>query len=208
MNWYFVHSLWGSSPLSENDGQIQHPQSAGASSVQVHRHRTRWHQQVGMAGQPAQRLLLLLHGTLWPAQLLLRSWEREQSQSPLQPDGEDAPTVWTTGRQTRRCLDRSQVSCGCFFYRMFALVFFFVILDMQLDLPLNIFNVRLLWAFWSLKLALYDLASSEWTVQFYNSQYRTTSVYVVCSWTSENIVFCPLTPRNVLQTKKASWSKH
>lgn len=58
--------------LSENDRQIQHPQSAGAPPVQVHRDGTRRHQQVGVAGQPAQRLLLLLHGTFRSAQLFLR----------------------------------------------------------------------------------------------------------------------------------------
>lgn len=70
---------------------------------------------MGMAGQPAQRLLLLIHGTFWPAQLLLRGREREQSACPLQPDGEDASTMWTTCRQTWWCLDYPAVSSTCFF---------------------------------------------------------------------------------------------
>lgn len=83
-----------------NDRQIQHPQSARASSVQIHWHWTRWHQQMGMAGQPTQRLLLLIHGTFWPAQLLFCGREWEQSSCPLQSDGEDASAMWTTSGQT------------------------------------------------------------------------------------------------------------
>lgn len=89
-----------SSSPNNNDRQIQHPQSARASSVQIHRHWTRWHQQMGMAGQPAQRLLLLLHGTFWPSQLLLGGREWEQSPRPLQSDGEDASAMWATCGQT------------------------------------------------------------------------------------------------------------
>lgn len=93
-----------SSSPSNDDRQIQHPQSAWASPVQIHRHGTRWHQQMGMAGQPAQRLLLLLHGTFWPSQLLLCGREWEQSPRPLQSDGEDASAMWTTSGQTWWCL--------------------------------------------------------------------------------------------------------
>lgn len=71
---------------------------------------------MGMAGQPAPRLLLLIHGTFWPAQLLLRGREREQSACPLQPDGEDASTMWTTCRQTWWCLDYPGVSSTYFFF--------------------------------------------------------------------------------------------
>lgn len=63
--------------LSKNDRPLQHPQSAGASSIKVYRHRTRRHQQVGMAGQSASWFLLFLHGTFWPAELLCCGWERE-----------------------------------------------------------------------------------------------------------------------------------
>lgn len=85
---------------NNDDGQIQHPQPARASSVQIHWHWTRWHQQMGMAGQPTQRLLLLIHGTFWLAQLLFCGREWEQSSCPLQSDGEDASAMWTTSGQT------------------------------------------------------------------------------------------------------------
>lgn len=97
--------------LRKNDRPVQHPQPAGTSPVEVHRYRTRRHQQVGMAGQPAPGLLLLLHGTLWPTQLLLCCWEREQGTCPLQPNGEDASALWATSRQTRWFLDYT-VSCA------------------------------------------------------------------------------------------------
>lgn len=57
--------------ISQDDGPLQHPQPAGAPAVKVYWHRTRRHHQVGMAGEPAQRLVLLLHGPLRPPQLLL-----------------------------------------------------------------------------------------------------------------------------------------
>lgn len=81
---------------------------------------------MGMAGQPAQRLLLLIHGTFWPAQLLLRHWEREQSACPIQPDGEDASTMWTTCRQTWRCLDYAGVSRSCVLWMFLTYIFLYV----------------------------------------------------------------------------------
>lgn len=120
-----------SSSPNNNDRQIQHPQSARASSVQIHRHRTRWHQQMGMAGQPAQRLLLLLHGTLWPSQLLLGGREREQSPRPLQSDGEDASAMWTTCGQTWWFL--------IFFIIVFKVTFHFLTSAFELQTKPNIF---------------------------------------------------------------------
>lgn len=80
-----------------------------------------------MAGQPAQGLLLLVHGTFWPAQLLRRGREREQSARPLQPDGEDAAAMWTPRGQTWRCLDRSVFVCRamfwCDFFKIHCYVF-------------------------------------------------------------------------------------
>lgn len=115
---YFCYSLYNVSSSSyfslpalgiissqHHDGPIQHPQPAGTSTVQVHRHWTRRHQQVGMVSEPAPGLVLLVHGTLRPAQLLLCRREREQSPSSVQPDGEDAAAVWTTSRQARWFLD-------------------------------------------------------------------------------------------------------
>lgn len=109
--------------LREDDRPVQHPQPAGTSPVKVHRYRTCWHQQVGMACQPAPRLLLLLHGTLWPAQLLLCCWEWEQSTCSLQPDGEDASAVWTTSRQTWWCLELcGYLSTDCSWTHVFCLM--------------------------------------------------------------------------------------
>lgn len=140
-----------SSSPNNNDRQIQHPQSARASSVQIHRHRTRWHQQMGMAGQPAQRLLLLLHGTLWPSQLLLGGREWEQSPRPLQSDGEDASAMRATCGQTWwfLILFSSLFSKSCFIFwpahlsrkqnRRFFFFFFF--------LNLSNYSCLSLWSF-------------------------------------------------------------
>lgn len=127
-----------SSSPSNDDRQIQHPQSAWASPVQIHRHGTRWHQQMGMAGQPAQRLLLLLHGTFWPSQLLLCGREWEQSPRPLQSDGEDASAMWTTSGQTWWCL--------IFFHHCFKVMFHFLTIAIELQTKPNLF-------FFSLKLS-------------------------------------------------------
>lgn len=53
-----------------HDGPLHHPQPVGAPPVQVHRDGPRRHHQVGVAGEPAPRLVLLLHGPLRLAQLL------------------------------------------------------------------------------------------------------------------------------------------
>ena len=82
-----------------DDGPLHYSQPARASAVQVHRHRPRGHHEVGMAGEPAPRLLLLLHGPLRSSQLLRHCREWEQSASPLQLDGEDAAALRPTSRQ-------------------------------------------------------------------------------------------------------------
>lgn len=87
-----------------HDGPLHHPQPAGAPAVQVHRHGARRHHQVGVAGEPAPRLVLLLHGPLRSAQLLRHRREREQGARPLQPDGEDAAALRAARRQARRVL--------------------------------------------------------------------------------------------------------
>lgn len=91
---------------SRHDGPLHHPQPAGAPAVQVHRDGPRRHHQVGVAGEPAPGLVLLLHGPLRPAQLLRHRREREQGARPLQPHGEDAAALRAARRQARRVLAR------------------------------------------------------------------------------------------------------
>lgn len=90
---------WERQGKRRDDGPLHHPQPAGAPAVQIHRHRPRRHHQVGMAGEPAPRLLLLLHGPFRPSQLLRHRGEWEQSSRPLQLDGEDAAALRAASRQ-------------------------------------------------------------------------------------------------------------
>jgi len=95
-----------------HDGPVHHPQPAGAPAVQVHRDGPRRHHQVGVAGEPAPGLVLLLHGALRPAQLLRHRREREQGARPLQPHGEDAAALRAARRQARRVLAGAPARLG------------------------------------------------------------------------------------------------